>query len=197
MKELYQKILSKLKEAKKIVFMGIGEEKLTDDGVGPYIISELLPYSNNKIIFINAGIDPIARIDEIIDFFPTHLVILDTCTLNEPPGTVALIEREMISDSVPISTHTIPIHIVIDLILERLPDLNVFMIGFVPESLEGFKDLKLYKGDRINFDNLGDNIDLPFFEINLTKKIQHAALQVIKIIKGLVNELKLKPYIDK
>lgn len=197
MKELYEKILSKLHEARKIVFMGIGEEKLTDDGVGPYIISELLSCSNNNIIFINAGIDPMARIDEIIDFSPTHLVILDTCTLNEPPGTVALIEREMISNSVPISTHTIPIHIVIDLILERLPDLNVFMIGFVPESLEGFKDLKLFKGDEINFDDLGDNIDLPFFEINLTKKIQQVALQVIKIIKRLVNELKTKPYIDK
>jgi hydrogenase maturation protease len=196
MKELYEKILGKLNEARKIVFMGIGEEKLTDDGVGPYIISELLSYSNNKIIFINAGIDPMARIDEIIDFSPTHLVILDTCTLNEPPGTVALIEREMICDSVPISTHTIPVHIVIDLILEKLPDLNVFMIGFVPESLEGFKDLKLYKGVKTNFDELGENIDLPFFEIKLTKKIQQAALQVIKIIKRLVNELKTKPYID-
>ena len=35
-----------IEDAKKVVFMGIGEEKLSDDGVGPYIISELLSYSN-------------------------------------------------------------------------------------------------------------------------------------------------------
>ncbi|MFX0017087.1 MAG: hydrogenase maturation protease [Promethearchaeota archaeon] len=197
MKELYKEILSKLNEAKKIVFMGIGEEKLTDDGVGPYIISELLSYSNYRVKFVNAGVDPMARINEIIDFSPTHLVILDTCTLSEPPGTVAIIERDLIYDSVPISTHTIPVHIVIDLIIDKLPDLNVFMIGFVPESLEGFKDLKLYKGGKIAFDELDENTDLPFFEINLTKEIQQAALQVIKIIKRLVNDLKTKPYIDK
>jgi len=48
MKEMLEKILSYLNNAKKIVFMGIGEEKLSDDGVGPYIIAELLNYSDES-----------------------------------------------------------------------------------------------------------------------------------------------------
>jgi len=145
MEDLFDLLLNRLKNVKRIVFMGIGEEKLSDDGVGPYIISELLPYSDNeKILFINAGTDPMARIEEVINFKPGTLILIDTCTVKKPPGTISILERESIKEYVPISTHTIPVHIVVDLIVEKLPDLEVFMIGFAPESLQGFKELKLY-----------------------------------------------------
>ncbi|MFX1556477.1 MAG: hydrogenase maturation protease [Promethearchaeota archaeon] len=194
MKDLYHKLEFYLKGSRKIVFMGIGEEKLTDDGVGPYVISELLIYFKmvnpfkGKFLFLNAGTDPMARIEEIINFNPSHLILIDTCTLNKPPGTVAIIERRHISEYVPISSHTIPIHIVIDLLLKKIPEMGVIMIGFVPESLQGFNDLKLYGGDEINFDDLGKNVDLPFFKLNLTNKVQNAALDVIEIIKKLIKQ---------
>lgn len=186
---MLEKLLLKLRDAKKIVFMGIGEEKLSDDAIGPYIISELLSYSNDKFLFINAGIDPMGRIDEVIDFQASHLILLDTCTLNKPPGTVAIFERENFKDYVPISTHTIPIHIVVDLLLEKLPDLTVFMIGIVPESLEGFSELNLYKEDKITLEERNENIDLPFFEFNLTSTIQKAANQIINILKEIMKQI--------
>lgn len=189
MNQLLEKLQNKLRGASKIVFMGVGEEKLSDDGVGPYIISELVDNNNEKILFINAATDPMDRIEDIVNFNPTHLVLLDTCTLNEPPGTVAILEQENIHEYVSISTHTIPIHIVIDLIIEKLPHLNVFMIGFVPESLEGFIELKLYKENEFSLEERSENKDLPFFELNLTKTIQKAADQVIEIIKKIIKNL--------
>ncbi|MHA2180295.1 MAG: hydrogenase maturation protease [Promethearchaeota archaeon] len=189
MKDLLEKLLSKLKGAIKVVFMGIGEEKLSDDGVGPYIISELLTYSSDKFLFINAGVTPMSRIDEVIDFKATDLILLDTCTLKRPPGTVAIIERENIKEFVPISTHTIPLHIVVDLLLENLPNLNVFMIGFVPESLKGFTELVLYKEDEISLDERSENQDLPFFEFHLSKTIQKVANQMISIIKEIIQKV--------
>jgi len=184
--DFYETLLNRLNGAKKVVFMGIGEEKLRDDGVGPYIISKLISYSDKRVLFINAGIDPMARIDDVINFEPSHLILLDTCMLNKPPGTVAILERKNICDYVPISTHTIPVHIVIDLIVEKLPNLNVFMIGFVPESLEGFTELKLYKQDELSLDDRSNNIDLPFFEPQLTKTIENEADKLIEIIKKLI-----------
>ncbi len=186
MKELNEKLLEKLKDASKVVFMGIGEEKLRDDAVGPYIISELLSYSNNKFLFINAGIDPMSRIDQVVDFQPTHLVLLDTCTLKKPPGTVAIIERSHIKEVVPISSHTIPIHVVVDLISDKLSNLDVFMIGFVPESLEGFTTLNLYKEKELTIEERGENIDLPFFEINLTETVQRAADKVLNSLQKIL-----------
>jgi hydrogenase maturation protease len=189
MQELLNKILDKLKDASKIAFMGIGEEKLADDAVGIYIISELLKYSNDKFLFINGGIDPMSRIDDIIEFQSSHLVILDTCTLDKPPGTIAILERENIQEYVPISSHTIPIHVVIDLLAEKLPDINVFMIGFVPESLEGFTKLNLYKENEFSFEERSEDEDLPFFDFNLTDTIQKAADNVIKILKEIITML--------
>ena len=189
MKELIEILLDKLNRADKIVFMGIGEEKLRDDAVGVYIISELLDYSNEKFLFINAGIDPMNRIDEIVEFQATHLVLLDTCTLNKPPGTISIIERDNIKEYVPISTHTIPIHIFIDLLLEKLSNLQVFMIGFVPESLDGFTELSLYKEEEFTIEERSENEDLPFFEFNLTNTLRRTADNIIEIIKQLIAKL--------
>ena len=189
MKEILEKLLDRLNSAEKIVFMGIGEEKLTDDAFGPYIISELLNYSNERFLFINAGIVPMSRIEEVVDFQATHLVLLDTCTLEKPPGTIAIIERENIQDYVPISSHTIPLNIIIDLLLDKSPDLTVFMIGVVPESLEGFTELSLYKEDEIPLEQRNENIDLPFFKINLTSTIQIVADHIIEIIKDIMQKI--------
>ncbi|MFX1375963.1 MAG: hydrogenase maturation protease [Promethearchaeota archaeon] len=186
MKEIRKLLYDKLKGATKIVLMGIGETKLSDDGVGPYIISELLDYSNDKFLFINAGIDPMGRLDEIINFQASHLVLLDTCTLKKPPGTIAIINRENIQEFVPISTHTIPIHIVIDFLAEKLTDINVFMIGFVPESLEGFTQLNLYKENEITLEERSENEDIPFFDFNLTDTIQNVAEKLIQILKEII-----------
>ena len=187
MKDFFNKLLDRLEDANKVAFMGIGEEKLSDDGVGPYIISELLSYSSDKFLFINAGVDPMNRIDEIVNFQASHLIIFDTCTLKKPPGTIAIIERQNIHEFVPISSHTIPIHIIIDLITEKLPNIHVFMIGFVPESLEGFTQLSLYKENEITLEERSENEDLPFFELNLTDTIRKVADEVIEIVKKIIN----------
>ncbi|MHA1803410.1 MAG: hydrogenase maturation protease [Promethearchaeota archaeon] len=189
MENFVKKLMEKFSGATKIVFMGIGEEKLSDDAVGIYIISELLSYSNDRYLFINAGIDPMSRIEQIIEFNPSHLCIFDTCTLNGEPGTVSIIEREHIANVVPISSHTIPIQIVIDLILKALDNINIFMIGFVPESLEGFEQLTLYKSEEIPLEERIENIDLPFFEINLTPSVKRAADNIIQAIKKLLDSL--------
>lgn len=189
MQELLEKLLDRLKGADKVVFMGIGEEKLTDDGVGPYIISELLSKSNERFLFINALIDPMARMEEIIEFNPSHLVLIDTCTLSAAPGTVAILERENIKDYVPISSHALPVFIVVDMIIEKMPNLQAFMIGIVPESLEGFTELFLYKKDGVFINEMNDSEDLPFFDIQLTDTIKKVGDELIQIIIKITEEL--------
>jgi len=189
MKEFEEQLLRRLKGAKRVLFMGIGEEKMSDDAIGIYIASELLGCNDDRFKIINAGIDPMARMEEIIKFRPSHLVLIDACTLNAPPGTVAILERGHIKDYVPISSHTIPVFIVIDLIIEQIPELHVFMIGIVPESLEGFTELYLYKEGELSIDELNENEDLPFFNIQLTDTLKKVGDQLIEIIKDLIETL--------
>ncbi len=183
MMQIFFQIERRLSGADKVAFMGIGEEKLSDDGVGPYVISELLEYANDKFLFINAKIDPMSRIDDIVKFKPSHLVVIDTCTFKGEPGTVRLFEREQMRDYAPISTHTVPITIVIDLIAKQLPHLTVFMIGFVPETLEGFTDLKIYKEPELTLDERSQIPDLPFFELHLSKIVKNSADQLVYFLK--------------
>jgi hydrogenase maturation protease len=189
MEEMLEKLLSELSGATKVVFMGIGEEKLTDDGVGPYLISKLYKNNSDRFLFLNAGVDPMARVDEVINFKPSHFVLFDTCTFNGPPGTIAILKRDNIAEHVPISSHTIPVHIVIDFLTEKIPGLKSFMIGFVPESLEGFDELQLYKRGELSIDELNENEELPFFEIQLTETIQNAADQIIGIIIKIMDKI--------
>jgi len=186
MEELFKKLKKRLNGSEKIIFVGIGENKMTDDAVGPYIITELLDKNNDRFLFINAGIDPLARVDQIIRFSPSHIIILDTCTLNKEPGTVAIIERENMADLVPISTHTMPIHIVIDYILDKLSGVDIFMLGFVPKSIDGFTTLKMYGEGKYTIQELNENEDLPFFGFQLTNTLKKTADSIINIIKKLL-----------
>jgi len=189
MEEFLIKLASETMDATKIAIIGIGEEKLTDDGIGPYIITKLLKYNNEKLLIMNCGIDMMARMDEIITFDPSHMILIDTCTYNGPPGTVVILKRKDISDLVPISSHTIPIHIVIDLIHEKIPNLQTLMIGIVPESLAGFDELHIFERGKYSIDELNNNIDLPFFDIKLTKTIQAVADNLISILTKLIEKI--------
>ncbi len=189
MEELFDKLIIRLKNAERIVFLGIGEEKLQDDGVGPYIITQLLDKNNKKFLFLNAGVDPISRINDIINFNPSVLIILDTCNFKEKPGTVVIIERNNMESLVPISSHTVPIHVIIDYLLTKIDPLDVFMIGFVPKSMDGFTELVLYKNGELTVDELNNNEDLPFFQFQLTEILKETADRVVKIIKKLIKHI--------
>ena len=189
--DLEEKILEKLKGAKKIVFMGIGEDKLRDDGVGPFIITQLSENPKSNIQYINARIVPEERMEDILNFSPSHIVLIDTCTLNKPPGTVAILEKEDILNYVPISSHTIPIPIFINILEDKLKDVKIFMIGIVPKNIDLSEPLIPYKEGLISLDDYDENPELPYFEFQLSKEVQTAAESVIKIILNIINAVKI------
>ena len=51
---MLEKLLSRLNGATKIVFIGIGEEKMSDDGVGPYIVTDLDTQNLDIELFVNS-----------------------------------------------------------------------------------------------------------------------------------------------
>ena len=63
------------------------------------------------------------------------------------------------------------------------------MIGIVPESLEGFTELRQYKEDELTIDDLSENENLPFFKIQLTNTIKEVADEIIAIIREIIQRL--------
>lgn len=189
--DLEEKILNKLKDAKKIIFLGIGEDKLRDDGVGPFIITQLIENTKSNVKYINARTTPEERMDDIISFSPTDIILIDTCALNKPPGTVAILENEDILKYVPISSHTIPIPVFINILENKLSDIKIFMIGIVPKSIDLSEPLIPYREGDISLDDYDLNPDLPYFKFQLSKEVQTAAEFVIKIIINVLNKLNI------
>ena len=189
--ELEKKIIKKLAGAEKIVFLGIGEDKLRDDGVGPYIITQLIENNSDNVKFINGRTTPEERISEIQEFSPSHIVLIDTCTLNKPAGTVAILEKEDMYKYVPISSHTIPIPIFINILEEKLKSVIVFMIGIVPKSIDLSDPLVPYKENEIALDDYDEDPNLPYFEFKLTEEVQNAADSVVNMIKMILENLKI------
>jgi len=189
--DLEEKILNKLKDAEKIIFLGIGEDKLRDDGVGPFIITQLIKNVKPNVKYINARTVPEERMNEIIDFSPTDIVLVDTCTLNKSPGTVAILEKDDIQKYVSISSHTIPISIFINILKEKLNKPNVFMIGIVPKIITLSEPLIPYKEGEISLDDYDLIPDLPYFKFQLSKEVHMAAEFVIKMIINILNKLNI------
>jgi hypothetical protein len=63
------------------------------------------------------------------------------------------------------------------------------MIGIVPESLEGFTELTQYKEGELTLDELNENENLPFFNIQLTNTIKKVADDLIATIREIIQRL--------
>ena len=181
-----------LKFYKRILFLGIGENRMGDDGFGPYVSHQLLLHSHdhplsNKIKIINGKTNYVDRNLEIIEFNPDVLLILDTCQPNDDetdstPSKLVIGKEEELVNWLPLSSHVLPIPVFIREVKRSLPELKSLLIGVIPVSTEHTEEVLQYKPELYTLDDYETNPDLPFYEFNLSPKIQ-------KIADDLVNYL--------
>ncbi|TFG18678.1 MAG: hypothetical protein EU530_08515 [Promethearchaeota archaeon] len=181
-----------LKSNKRILFLGIGENRMGDDGFGPYVSHRLLQQIQNhslhyKTKIINGKTNYVDRKLEIIKFNPDILFILDTCQPNDKtvvrsPGDLLIGKEEELVNWLPLSSHVLPIPVFIRDLKNQLPNLNSQLIGVIPVSTEHTEEVLQYRPDIYTLDDYEKDPDLPFYEFNLSPKIQ-------KIADDLVNYL--------
>jgi len=80
--EKYSSLLAELHDilqsSPKLVILGIGENRMGDDGLGQLITFELDKWCKySEIRIINGGITPEERLNELIEFQPNVLLIID------------------------------------------------------------------------------------------------------------------------
>ncbi|MHA1452151.1 MAG: hypothetical protein ACTSRD_04745 [Promethearchaeota archaeon] len=163
-----------------------------DDGFGPYVSHQLLLHLqnhplSNKIKIINGKTNYVDRNLEIIEFNPEILLILDTCQPNDDktdstPSKLVIGKEEELVNWLPLSSHVLPIPVFIRELKSSLPELNSLLIGVIPVSTEYTEEVLQYKPELYTLDDYETNPDLPFYEFNLSPKIQ-------KIADDLVNYL--------
>jgi hydrogenase 3 maturation protease len=105
------KLKNWLSNAQKVVIAGIGNPLRKDDFVGVEIVRNLQDKVSSSIYLIECETVPENFIEPIIEFKPTHILIIDAALLNLKPGSSKLVETNEIVGQTTISTHTLPLRI--------------------------------------------------------------------------------------
>ncbi|MEF3281040.1 MAG: hydrogenase 3 maturation endopeptidase HyCI [Elusimicrobiota bacterium] len=125
----------------KTILVGIGNDLRGDDGVGPYIANRLISKNNENFKVINAG--PVIEnfVEEIINFAPSKLIIIDAAFFNGKGGQAMVLEEEKLSDHNIITTHSIPLTAILKIIREDLKSVKISIIGIQPEKIDFSEEL--------------------------------------------------------
>ena len=107
-----QKELKKwLSNAERVVIAGIGNPICMDDFVGVKIIQDLRGKVSEKVYLIECETVPESFIQQIMDFNPKHVLLLDAAILGLKPGDSKLVKPEQLTNFPAFSTHMLPLRI--------------------------------------------------------------------------------------
>ncbi len=127
-----------IKESRRIVFCGIGNSMRGDDAFG-VIVAERLGRrigSHRDVLVIDCGETPELFLDKIVDFKPDIVVFVDAVDFGGSIGDIVLVDpKSTLGDSV--STHNLPLKLLVEYLEGRLGSVEVFLIGIQP-SVTGF-----------------------------------------------------------
>lgn len=105
----------KLKEwfsnAKRVVVAGIGNPIRMDDFIGVKIVRDLQGNVSEKVLLIECETVPESYMQQIVDFNPSHVLLIDAAVMGLEPGEYRLVKMEHLKVFPAISTHMLPLRI--------------------------------------------------------------------------------------
>ena len=115
MKEVSRGIRKELKEwfsdAKRVVIAGIGNPIRMDDFVGVKIVQDLNGKVSDNVYLIECETVPESYLQQIVDFNPTHILLIDAALLGIKPGESRLIRPDELKMTQAFSTHMLPLRV--------------------------------------------------------------------------------------
>ena len=155
-----------------MIILGIGNELKYDDGVGPFIISELNKLNlNENVLLINAQTVPENFTGKIRKENPSHIILIDACLMGLNPGDYKIVNEDDFAN-IGISTHSMSLSYFVKFLNQD----NILFIGIEPELLE-----------LIDQDSLGSlDKDLMDFHGELTENVKRSASEIIEIFGELL-----------
>jgi hydrogenase 3 maturation protease len=100
-----------LSNAERVVVAGIGNPIRMDDFVGTRIVRDLQGKVSEKVYLIECESVPENFIQKIINFDPTHVLLIDAAILGLEPGDSRLIKPERLAAFPAYSTHALPLRV--------------------------------------------------------------------------------------
>ena len=121
-----------LSPAQKIVLIGIGNPLRRDDNIGVKIIEGLEGNVPPSVLLIKSETIPENFLEPIIQFKPTHVLLIDAALLDTKPGSIKLMHSLPVS-RLPISTHILPLQLFCEY-LTKLINPKIALLLIQPED---------------------------------------------------------------
>ena len=131
-----QKELKKwLSDARRVVLAGIGNPIRMDDFVGVKIVQDLQGKVSERVYLIECETVPESFIQQIIDFKPSHVLLIDAAILGLEPGKARLFNPDRLTMLPAFSTHMLPLRIFCDC-LAKTTDARIALLLIEPEATD-------------------------------------------------------------
>jgi hydrogenase 3 maturation protease len=100
-----------LLDARRVVVAGIGNPIRMDDFVGVKIVQDLRGKVSERVYLVECETVPESFIQQILDFKPSHILLIDAAILGLEPGDARLINPNQLMMLPAYSTHILPLRI--------------------------------------------------------------------------------------
>jgi hydrogenase 3 maturation protease len=131
-----QKALEKwLASAKRVVVAGIGNPIRSDDFVGVKIVQDLQGKVPERVYLIECETVPESFMQEIVDFKPSHVLLIDAAVLGLKPSETRLVFPEQVTDFPAVTTHVLPLRIFCEYVA-KMTKAKIALLLIEPENMK-------------------------------------------------------------
>jgi len=109
-----QRITKLLADVTRVVLIGLGNPLRRDDRFGIEVIRRLTGKISRDVLLIEGETTPESYLEKIIDFNPSHILIIDAAMIGAKPGAIKLLRPRALTRKVAVSTHSLPLRIFCD-----------------------------------------------------------------------------------
>ena len=132
--ELERELVDWLRDMERLVIIGVGNSLRSDDSLGLAIIARLRDKLRGNVCLIDSGTVPEACTTQVVDFNPTHILIVDAIQLDLRPGAARLVKSREIRGIVT-SSHTFPLNVTTKY-WARLTSARIALLGVQPRCID-------------------------------------------------------------
>jgi hydrogenase 3 maturation protease len=109
--DVEKELVSWLSRARRVVIAGIGNPIRMDDFIGVEIVRRLHGKLSENVYLVECETMPESFTQQIVDFNPTHILLIDAAIFGLRPGESRLVKPEELTHSSVFSTHMLPLRI--------------------------------------------------------------------------------------
>jgi hydrogenase 3 maturation protease len=121
--------------AGKVVVAGIGNPIRRDDFVGVKIIQDLSGKVSDRVQLIECETVPESFLEPMMEYNPTHVLLIDAAVMGLKPGTIRLIDPACVADVPAVTTHMLPLRIFCEY-LTKMTGAKIALLLVEPENTE-------------------------------------------------------------